>query len=613
MVQRTKAVARDHDARTKPAPADLKKKKKKKTTTVSINPSEMEAVVRQRNPIKENQPGEPPPPPPLEVVADAATPRKQSPVRSPAAKTPNYMRSTTSSDARKEQSRVSSKSPSSDCLDSRRKGLKSSRLKTLASGNKATAAMKTTRTLTKNSSFKLTRASVIRKCSPVALCENFDAQKATCSSTLKDCKFPAYLSLNPGGTESVGTSAVKVCPYTYCSLNGHRHAPVPPLKCFLSARRRMVKAQRSIKLGCLSPRRGKPVEVTVQDHVESPRINPQSEDFFVEIFCKTMGDAAEFEHTASIDESNKIAAEEQPVEMLLDAQPIDESLDENGDAGFTDISDQNEDQSLEDGKLETYDKDYSTSDTDGDTSYSSILYIDHGDQECSLEAEMETNFEDEGSFDELMVDKVSPGLSNYLLNSAYDHVIADPANHDKGKPDTAAEEISFDDQESVQSLEMQSYGDGADEASVQVASEEEHPRVPVPTSDPKCVDSASAEFDAEDGAFPQNRAKSNKPIEESNDQRDFNPRPPNFLPLDPDPEAEKIDLRHQELDDKKNTEEWMVDYALRQVVAKLGPARKRKVALLVEAFERVAPITKWEFHMSHSPAFGLPSPVQACM
>lgn len=34
-------------------------------------------------------------------------------------------------------------------------------------------------------------------------------------------------------------------------------------------------------------------------------------------------------------------------------------------------------------------------------------------------------------------------------------------------------------------------------------------------------------------------------------------------------------------------EEWMLDYALRQAVDRLAPARKRRVALLVEAFETV--------------------------
>ncbi|KAM0868124.1 hypothetical protein ACQ4PT_041550 [Festuca glaucescens] len=71
--------------------------------------------------------------------------------------------------------------------------------------------------------------------------------------------------------------------------------------------------------------------------------------------------------------------------------------------------------------------------------------------------------------------------------------------------------------------------------------------------------------------------------------RPFNPRAPNFLPAEPDPDAEKVDLRHQETDDRKNAEEWMVDYALRRTVKKLARAQKRKVEMLVQAFEAVLP------------------------
>uniref|UniRef100_A0ACD5WPH7 Uncharacterized protein n=1 Tax=Avena sativa TaxID=4498 RepID=A0ACD5WPH7_AVESA len=77
--------------------------------------------------------------------------------------------------------------------------------------------------------------------------------------------------------------------------------------------------------------------------------------------------------------------------------------------------------------------------------------------------------------------------------------------------------------------------------------------------------------------------------EEAERIRAFNPRAPNFLPVEPDPDAEKVDLRHQETDDRKNAEEWMVDYALRRTVKKLARAQKRKVEMLVQAFETVIP------------------------
>ncbi|XWS59054.1 hypothetical protein CRYUN_Cryun08bG0089000 [Craigia yunnanensis] len=41
---------------------------------------------------------------------------------------------------------------------------------------------------------------------------------------------------------------------------------------------------------------------------------------------------------------------------------------------------------------------------------------------------------------------------------------------------------------------------------------------------------------------------------------------------------------------RKNAVEWMLDHALRQVISTLAPSQKRKVALLVQAFETVSPL-----------------------
>ncbi|CAA7059398.1 unnamed protein product [Microthlaspi erraticum] len=70
--------------------------------------------------------------------------------------------------------------------------------------------------------------------------------------------------------------------------------------------------------------------------------------------------------------------------------------------------------------------------------------------------------------------------------------------------------------------------------------------------------------------------------------RKFNPKEPRFLPLEPGVEAEKVNLRHQETQNKRNGEEWMVDNALQEVVSKLTPARRLKVQLLVQAFETLS-------------------------
>lgn len=71
--------------------------------------------------------------------------------------------------------------------------------------------------------------------------------KATRSSTIKDSHFPDHIDLPQEGSGSQGVLAVKVCPYTYCSLHGRHHGDLPPLKRFVSMRRRQLKTQKSTK------------------------------------------------------------------------------------------------------------------------------------------------------------------------------------------------------------------------------------------------------------------------------------------------------------------------------------------------------------------------------
>uniref|UniRef100_A0A1J3HW68 Calmodulin-binding domain-containing protein n=1 Tax=Noccaea caerulescens TaxID=107243 RepID=A0A1J3HW68_NOCCA len=68
----------------------------------------------------------------------------------------------------------------------------------------------------------------------------------------------------------------------------------------------------------------------------------------------------------------------------------------------------------------------------------------------------------------------------------------------------------------------------------------------------------------------------------------LSPKTPRVLPWEPDPETEKIRLRHQEVGGKRNSEEWMLDYALRQAISTLAPSQKRKVTLLAQAFDTIS-------------------------
>lgn len=78
-------------------------------------------------------------------------------------------------------------------------------------------------------------------------------------------------------------------------------------------------------------------------------------------------------------------------------------------------------------------------------------------------------------------------------------------------------------------------------------------------------------------------------VKELEKVRKYNPSKPRPVQLETGPESEKVNLRHQTVDERRRAEEWMLDYALQQVVSELAPKQKKKVALLVKAFETVVP------------------------
>ncbi|KAL2478377.1 uncharacterized protein Fot_47391 [Forsythia ovata] len=818
---------------------DLKKKMKK---SGSMKRQDFERLRLPNMGRQERQPAKPPPS--LAVSTTVATPQKQPTIKGGAAVemstlTPNYMKSTSSSEARKDRSQVSSsRSPktSPESINSRRKSSSSSRMLS------RTSNLKTMRILTKTPSFKPARSSA-KKCSPVVFCENLDVQRSTCSSTLKDYKFPSYLSLSPGGTESEGTSVMKVCPYTYCSLNGHRHAPVPPLKKFLSARRLLIKTQRGLKLGCLSPRRSRPAgdgvnfdrEVPSRDELDSSTISPliQEEhgDFYVEIYGVKKEDSVD---QTGIDQSKShlsmmtdfvpsVGSSDDKEEGNGDDQlcadsDSHESFDQNADAAFfheeigvaeeinipsmaeeetklgclsvqTEITRENV-QSVQPDELDSDASDmvweageYSAFYLDDDHDYSfkgtkecdckgghssevdgciiqeeSIFNPDENISSCfdeipadeerwssestgsyeyleNLNIEITSfRFEDQmGNLDEAKEDKndivfsdldsdeekqnmmmlgdgtsvcdeedgpavlgcqgsdVPDNDNTGNLNEKYEDDVCSLDTKEEYQSDTAniypLSEEAFDggvlpicedpetDQNCIMQAELSTTDNGngidvkdpsgaAKSTGINASYEDPQMRnaeyqghlvnhcneaenfwklIPVDPKKGTCLGIPDlniaingdhvvqrvvvnatkagtkdtcltrATLKESDNAFDTNlkaTARCKRSIDECDESRQFNPRAPNYLPVEPDPDAEKVDLKHQMIDDRKNSEEWMLDYALRQAVTKLAPARKRKVALLVEAFEKVLPS---EPHLGHSSAaLGHTRPIQAC-
>ncbi|KAF8043056.1 hypothetical protein BT93_A1410 [Corymbia citriodora subsp. variegata] len=814
----------NHDGKTRGN--DLKKKMKRlRSMNLSSFDSSRSSLFRKEVP----QPGRPPP---SDVQMSTATPQKQSPVKLKGAM-PNYMKSTSCSVARKECSQVTSQTTKtgSDSKNLHRRTSTSSKPTPASSGDtspenlKRSSSLKLVRTLTRTPSFKPARSSV-KRCSKVVLCADMDAQRATCSSTLKESKFPEYLMLNPGGTEAEGTSAMKVCPYTYCSLNGHHHARSPPLKCFLSARRRLMKTQKNAKVAPLS-QNNEGIDSKLASEEEKTGL-----EFFVEIYAKNEDEGSSSigrvdikeemveleggrkdDDTVTLEVSADKEKEEYPRDEHSDKRPSDASSCCEDDlkrnlGGCMDESDNCEesvkllDSCSEDSGMEWEAGEYADSELDGEEIYSTeednlscsdFEYISEiedptlheivaaacenidsiwkeisNDQvlkegkHASFEVHMpspsvevegtdevlqgsepshvfnylsysdDSSIEDESeevkhldgsgtaSIEEVIAEvtasfeeaeeKNIPGAdnvnANMLLNAVSDKsncldMVGDgpydqkntevsqvsefdacPGFTEEGeariqmdlttKCSSLNEEIIHNDvgertketednngSESVAasliSDQPSEHSCKADEdtstLAVDDSEEQEDPRTkelyqdeysggePDEMGGEKTPETDSADSILEEDSSTKlksmrinTRLKCNhdeepidsrknlkgtirckKSSELTKDIRDFMPKEPNFLPLPPEPDAERVDLRHQMMDDRKNSDEWMLDYALRQTVTKLAPARKRKVALLVEAFEKVMPTSKYETHLQSTSA-SLPHSrsIQAC-
>ncbi|GFY92178.1 plant calmodulin-binding protein-like protein [Actinidia rufa] len=576
--------------------------------------------------------------------------------------------------------------------------------------------------------------------------EDFN-QRATCSSTLKDSKFPTYLDLSPGATESEGTSVTKVCPYTYCSLNGHRHAPSPPLKCFISARRRTLKTQKSMKLGCLSPRRAKPSGdglKAIIDQIaldEKPAIQEMDSkshemDFFVEIYVVDTNENGndQDEINFSVDEDDGgpkwkgqrkyiqtfSTQEEETAELLSNQNDFEVELDgtdletsdveweegqncvlsmdddvgnsskptnnlESGSSFGNDdpsvpeeaiLKCDNFDEISADEGLEEFFEEGASSNSEGscqnlgmDESIQAFDKQNHLVSPTCVELEESTVEESDGNADS--DDFVATVTEDLKTNESpkQEITIADAGNgrDDEEQEDAAKSlirittfDVTDEDNNEFQLGAMAEHGE-SDQVFVDEDFAENQSQANNVVEDQNLLNKVSAAENANEDANEMEveystmlepeeiplfsgdevitRAKtaytrgSKRPIEElandpnnlritrckrpdkeSEEAKKFNPQEPNYLPVVPDPEAEKVDLRHQMMDERRNSEEWMIDYALQQAVTKLAPARKRKVALLVEAFENVMPIPKYESHLRHTPAaaFAHARPMQAC-
>ncbi|KAJ0258770.1 Plant calmodulin-binding protein-like protein [Hirschfeldia incana] len=432
---------------------------------------------------------------------------------------PNYMKGTSSSEARKEnKSRLNisrnQKNQTGLKHDSRH-----------GVNNKPSTRM--VRGLTKAPSFK--------RCS----------QRATCSSTLKDSKFPDYLMLHDDEAVS-GTSVLKVCPYTYCSLNGHLHKQYPPLKSFISARRRSLKSQNSVKM-----------EASVEMYVEEKKeyeadAGTQISEAFSEGAPRSETDSDDYSDTKEM-----VKLSESDDDMELKESDMEKTFEDDSVKEMQETHEADDYYSESAEMVKTSEGEHGTESEQSDLEES---LVDDSVKETSCEvndesdsAEMVTLLEGDHDLEEtLLDDSVKEIQENSEVTDAGEETLED------NKAEDHKEELQDQTEETT--------------------------KVPYNRKQKPCNQEDS------DATMSWTITKGKKPLGETEDLKEFNPREPNYLPLVPDADAEKVDLKHQDIDERKNSEDWMFDYALQRAVTKLSSARKKKVALLVEAFETVKPV-----------------------
>ncbi|CAN6831682.1 hypothetical protein Bca4012_029053 [Brassica carinata] len=433
-----------------------------------------------------------------------STPKKHDLVVKGTGMSPNYMKGTSSSEARKEnKSRLNQKNQTTGLKhDSRHGVIKEKNIKKPSS--------RMVRGLTKAPSFK--------RCS----------QRATCSSTLKDSKFPDYLMLHDDEAVS-GTSVLKVCPYTYCSLNGHLHKQYPPLKSFISSRRRSLKSQKKASK-----------ENVVEMYVEEKKEYEVDVDVGTQI-SEALSEGAPYSET---DSDGYFGMEETFVaDSVKEIQETHEADDHYSGSA--------------DEMVKTSEGEHGTESRQSDFEES---LVDDTVKETSCEVNDDSDSEDMVRFLEGDDD-----LEETLLDDSVKDI------QENSEADEAGEETLNDNKAEDHKEELQ-------------GQTEETKKAPY---NRKQKPSNQEESDV---TMSWTIMKGKKPLAETEDLKEFNPREPNYLPLVEDADTEKVDLKHKDIDERRNSEDWMFDYALQRAVTKLSSARKRKVALLVEAFETVKPV-----------------------
>lgn len=549
---------------------------------------------------------------------------------------PNYVKPTSRFDA-KDKLRVSSNSLS---LSSKIKSLNNSEnpnssKSSSSSGHPGSKAI-AKEDLVRNSSLKPVRSSM-KKNSGVGLHPTVNIGRATCSSTVK-------IARNPESSDLDERDRASNCSYKYCSLHGQKKHEVflPALKCFLSAKRQSIKSPDSVKQReQLSTRKNgdkvvysKRQEGTLQQ--KSCEEISQDEVGIVDIVngvnWMIQGDHDETNQlqesysVTSFEDYNNSEISIEEIEVLDEPiQYIEDEVQEEAhletDEGKTDHVDREEqrglylqsqinssqcfddflgqtldnhlESSVEDCKFTTWEENsLSTSKHAGADSklspeVDSELFPEVEDVKVDNEIQQSTTFsyaskeESNGSLQSGFELPKSPNelpeedLENLKVHcEKEDDLKANVENTGCFEP--SKHETNY---ESQQGIRTNCDEDG------KISDGLENEKENATNSTSFISENPLAELTN----MSKEKYSTMRKLTAENQEngRKFNQRPPRFHPLKPEQEAEVVNLKHQTVEKRKTAEEWMIDYTLRNTLRRLAPARKRKVALLVAAFESI--------------------------
>ncbi|XP_023741464.1 calmodulin binding protein PICBP [Lactuca sativa] len=421
--------------------------------------------------------------------------------------------------------------------------------------------------------------------------EEFHFPKATFSSILKDSKFPEQLKhqTSPSEPEEV-LPVAKFCPYQHCSLHGHHHHHEPPPTRFAYLKRRTTNDQNTLKKAesetrstdkKMSKKREAKAKAKATKRVSEVK---NDGDFSIEFYAKTRSDPVE----------NHGHDDSEMADILFGVNSLHEKKNEKpilDNENFSDLKEKN------DGNLNGSKSVLEKKPALKKANQMNMWHMIHRHMVSGLEAESEDNIvqqvddNDEKKpniatkdFDDVanQETEIRKMFAIKLVRDAIEKILLPEVQDEQS---TTSEVIPEQDlPEKNQNEESPAPEKNQKEECPAPVVEEQTGTVTEKLEEPKVEKQAPKSWSRLKKVFLLRKF-----VKELEKVKKFNPKKPTHLPLPPQPEQETVSLRRQTTGDKKNSDEWMLDYALQKVVGELAPTQKRKVALLVKAFETVAP------------------------